>query len=352
MKFLILLSSISLALLVVACSNQISIKSSDTVIAQGQMPNLVKDNSDNIHLVYGSGDSILYSFSTDGGKTFSKPSLISVLQGLAASHTRGPQIAATTNGLVVTACSNPGNIYSYIKANNNDWIQSSRVNDVDTVAKENLMALGADGNYAFAVWLDLRDKHNKIFGARSSDGGKSWSKNILVYASPDTTVCECCKPSVVVKGNNVLVMFRNWLDGNRDLYLIQSSDGGNTFGRAQKLGSGSWKLDACPMDGGGIALDKNGNPKTVWNRMGTIYACEPGKEEEKLGQGRNCTMETVNEKKVYAWVENGNVVLRIRQGITEILGKGKLPQLKAIDNEHVLCVWQNENQIHKAVLQL
>jgi hypothetical protein len=54
---------------------------------------------------------------------------------------------------------------------------SGRVNDVDTTAKENLMALSADGDNAFAVWLDLRDKHNKLFGAKSIDGGKTWSKN-------------------------------------------------------------------------------------------------------------------------------------------------------------------------------
>ncbi len=111
------------------------------------------------------------------------------------------------------------------------------------------MVLSADGQNAFAVWLDLRDKHNKIFGAKSTDGGKTWGKNIMIYASPDTTVCECCKPSVVMKGNNIYVMFRNWLNGNRDLHIIQSTDIGLNFGQAQKLGAGSWTLNGCPMDG-------------------------------------------------------------------------------------------------------
>ena len=42
-----------------SCKNE----NGNPVIAVGQMPNLVKDNSDNIHLVYGNGDSILYSYS-------------------------------------------------------------------------------------------------------------------------------------------------------------------------------------------------------------------------------------------------------------------------------------------------
>jgi hypothetical protein len=323
-----------------------------SVIASGQMPNIVRDNSGVVHMVYGNGDSILYSYSSDEGKTFSNPALIVVLPKLVASHTRGPQIAATTNGLAVTACNDLGDIFSFTKDESDRWSPTGRVNDADTTAKENLTALAAEGDIVFAVWLDLRDGHNKIFGAKSIDGGKSWSKNIMVYASPDTTVCECCKPSVSVKGNNVCVMFRNWIDGNRDMYLIQSSDGGDKFGEAQKLGSGSWALDGCPMDGGGLAIDKNGNPETVWNRKGVIYACEPGKEEAEIGKGRNCTMESVNLKSVYAWVEDGDVIVRKPQGTKKNLGKGQLPVIKAVNNEHILCIWENGKHIHKAVLEL
>ena len=342
----------SLFLTSIGCNNQVSLKSTDSVIADGQMPDLAKDNSSQIHLVYGSGDSILYSLSTDQGNTFSKPSLISILTGLAASHMRGPQIAATSNELVVTACTNSGNIFSYSSDGTGNWSTGSRVNDADTVAKENLMALGADGNNAFAVWLDLRDGHNKIFGVGSTDGGKTWSENIKVYASPDTTVCECCKPSVAVKGEHVYVMFRNWLNGNRDLYLINSPNAGDSFGKAQKLGKGSWPLNGCPMDGGSLVLNKNGNPETVWNRKGTIYASEPGSEEKKLGEGKNCTMESVNGKNVYAWVEDGNVILMKPQGMKKNLGRGQLPILKAVNNEHLLCVWQKDKQIHKAIVEL
>ena len=272
------------AFLFIGCNNQVGIKSFDTVIAQGQIPNLSKDHSGNLHLVYGSGDSILYGYSPDDGKSFSSPSLVAILPKLAASHMRGPQMAVTQNGPVVTACNDIGNIFSFTRDVTGNWSPPIKVNDVDTIAKENLMALSADGNTAFAVWLDLRDGHNKIYGAKSTDGGNSWSKNRLVYASPDTTVCECCKPSVAVKGDHVYVMFRNWLNGNRDLYLLQSTDGGKSFGQAEKLGNGSWKLQGCPMDGGGLAIDKNGNPETVWNRKGIIYACEPGHEEAEIGR--------------------------------------------------------------------
>ncbi|MEO6731939.1 MAG: sialidase family protein [Ferruginibacter sp.] len=317
------------------------------------MPNLVMDKEDNLHLVYGSGDSIMYAYSSNHGQTFSNPSLIAVLPELAASHTRGPQIAATTKGLTVVACNSFGDIFSFYKAGSANWQQTGKVNDVDTAAKENLMALGGDGENTFAVWLDLREnKQNKIYGAKSIDGGKTWSKNILIYASPDTTVCECCKPSVVVKGNDVYVMFRNWLQGNRDLYLIQSTDAGNTFGQARKLGNGSWKLNGCPMDGGSLAVDKNDQVQTVWRREGKVYAAIPGMPEKEIGDGKGCSLTIVNGQNVYAWIEDGEVIVITPAGQKKILGKGNQPIVRALNNKHVICIWENEKQIHASVLEL
>lgn len=246
----------------------------DVIIANGRMPNITKDKSNNIHIVYGTGDSIMYISSTKEGKSFSLPVLVAVLPKVFATAMRGPQITSTANGLIITANTTYGNIFAYHKEGSSKWSKATKVNDADSVSKEALMALSADGLNAFAVWLDTRGNNGKgqrLYGAQSKDGGKTWSKNILVYSSPDKTTCECCKPSVVVKGNTIHAMFRNWLNGNRDLYLISSSNGGKTFGQAQKLGVGSWKLNGCPMDGGGLAVDKKGTPETVWRREGKIF---------------------------------------------------------------------------------
>ncbi|MGB8192697.1 MAG: hypothetical protein WCF67_12295, partial [Chitinophagaceae bacterium] len=136
------------------------------------------------------------------------------------------------------------------------------------------------------------------------------------------------------------------------MYLIQSSDGGNTFGQAQKLGKRSWALDGCPMDGGGVAINSNGNSATVWRRKSAIYACEPGKDEKQLGEGKSCTITSVNDKNVYAWVEDGHIVVLKPNGMKEQLGKGQQPVIKAINATHVLCVWEYEKQIHKAIVAI
>jgi hypothetical protein len=323
---------------------------SQEMIASGQMPS-VASYENGVYLVYGNGDSILYKSSTDGGKSFNTPKLIHILPGLAASHMRGPQIGVTKNGLIITVCNNAGDIFSFAIDKNANVVKKSRVNDVDTIAKENLIALASDGNRVFVTWLDLRNGHNEIYGSLSNDGGITWSKNIRIYHSPDTTVCECCKPSVVVSGNNVYVMFRNWLNGNRDLYLISSVDGGKTFGSAEKLGIGSWALKGCPMDGGGLTVDNNGI-NTVWNRAGKIYADKYGDVEKQIGEGRSCTIASVDGKQIYAWIENKQVVYLDHNNIKHILGKGQLPVLKAVNKEFAICIWENDKVINKAIVKI
>ena len=287
------------------------------------------------------------------GIFFNPPSLVAVLPKLMASAMRGPQIATTENGLVATACTKEGNIYCYKEERPGKWTKIKRINDINESAKEALMALTADGLNVYAVWLGVKSpKGQNVYGANSIDGGRTWTKNILVYTSPDGSVCDCCKPSVVVKGKSAYVMFRNLIEGNRDLYLIQSVDGGKTFGKATKLGTGNWKLNGCPMDGGGLVIDNIGIPETVWRREGRIYSSAPGKPEKKIGEGRGCSIETINNKNIYAWSENGIITVLKPGNIKLKFGKGDLPLMKAINDNQVFCIWENENKINGTVISL
>ena len=347
MKYLIF--SLGLSLLA-ACSAPVNDESSSQ-LAAGQMPAIAKTGKDGILLTFGSGDSLLFAESSDRGLNFSQPALVTVLPQLASSHMCGPQIGATTNGALIVACTREGNLYSFTKADNGKWKQASRINDVDTVAKENFVSVSTDGSNALAVWLDMRDGHNKIYGARSNNGGQSWSRNFLVYASPDSTVCECCKPSVLLKGSKAYVMFRNWLQGNRDLYLCESNDGGTSFGQAQKLGTASWALEGCPMDGGALALDQNNHVQTIWNRKGLIYLNEPGKPEVKVGEGRNCQLSSFGSNLIFTWVQNDHIILKSLKGKKQVIGVGQLPQLVLLDDHTGIAVWEHEKQIRKKIIQ-
>jgi hypothetical protein len=348
----ILLVFLSLLLFVTCKQPHQSNRDRVILVANGQMPAITKDGREVIHLVYGTGDSIMYSFSNNKGISFSPPQLIDSLKGLVAYATRGPQIAATREGVTIIAASQSGDIFSYVKDKTNRWMKTQKVNDADTTDKEGFLGLSSDNeNNLFAIWTDLRNDHrNKIFGARSTDGGRTWQKNLLVYASPDHTICECCKPSVVMKNNNVFVMFRNFLHGDRDLYIIQSANAGETFGEAQKLGKGSWALNGCPMDGGGLALNDKGSVQTVWRRQSKIYSCEPGKEEKIIGEGKGCNIETIHDKNIYAWSEKGNIICLLPDGSTKTIGTGSLPLMKSFNDHEVICIWENNTRIESYVL--
>jgi hypothetical protein len=323
-------------------------------IGEGQMPAAALDKNGNIHLVYGKGDSLLYVISNDKGKTFSKPHLIKVIDGLAASATRGPQIAIVMNAPVVLASTEAGNIWAFRKNIRGGWDGQSKLNDVDSVNLEGFVDVASDGNLKlFAAWLDLRgNKRNKIYGAMSSDGGKTWSRNIKVYESPDSTICECCRISVAMQHDEVFIMFRNQLYGYRDLHVITSTNAGRTFAKPEKLGNGTWKLNGCPMDGGALAIDSGGKLQTAWRRESKIYSCEPGHAEVEIGEGKACTIENVNGKNAFAWVKNGEIVCRLPDGTIKILGTGVGPSLLAIAHNVLMCTWENENHIYYSILQI
>lgn len=340
-------------LFLVACTAKKTKYIKDFVIASGQMPNIAKDDKGIIHLVFGSGDSLLYSFSNSIGNSFSTPSLIAVIPQLAASHTRGPQITSSNGNLIIITCNDAGNIFSYHKQGTKSWEISGKVNDTDTTAKENFIALSANKQFAFAIWLDVRENgKNKIYGSKSIDGGKTWQKNIMIYTSPDSTVCECCKPSILLVDNIITVMFRNWVNGNRDMYIIQSTNGGNTFKTAQKLGNNSWKINGCPMDGGAFAINKSGKINTVWRREDKIFTALPGMPEKQIGEGKACTIETINDKNIYAWKEKNDIIILRPDGIKIVTGKGNTPILKALDDKNILCIWESDHQIRGSVIAM
>src|SRR5688572_33395965 len=99
-----LLLVITIAVIIIGCSPNKSTEFKALVIGKGSMPQADIDQSGNVYVVYGSGDSLFCVISDNRGGSFTDPELIAVIPNLAASHMRGPQIAATTSGGIVIAC--------------------------------------------------------------------------------------------------------------------------------------------------------------------------------------------------------------------------------------------------------
>ncbi len=204
-----------------------------------------------------------------------------------------------------------------------------------------LKAQDLEGYKKFKAQNGNRPKpQGKIFVSVSEDAGKTWKKSQFVYASPDGSVCECCKPSIVAGKDGIYIMFRNNVDGNRDLYVTKSENGGTSFKTPEKLGMGSWAINGCPMDGGN--LDVSGSEvATVWQREGKVYFATPGSREELIGNGRSPAIASNVKGNYILWNRGPNVMGQTpgRPGAVN-LGGGASPQIVNLPNgQGALAVW-------------
>lgn len=259
-----------------------------------RQPQAAVDERGIVYIAYGAGNAIYCSVSVDGGWHYGQPVKVGEVGALSLGMRRGPRVAVNAGGVVITAVGGEvgrgrdGDILAWRSQDQGaTWEGPARVNDVQAAAREGLhaMAAGPDGQI-YCLWLDLRHKKTEIFGSASTDGGATWSRNQLVYRSPSGSVCECCHPFVAFdRQGRLYAMWRNSIGGNRDLYVSVSNDGGRRYGSARKLGRGAWKLDACPMDGGALALTPSGQPLTVWRRDRQVFRAELDGDEQLVDAG-------------------------------------------------------------------
>ncbi len=325
----------------------------EKLIGAGIHPAVATDPAGVVHVVYGRGGLIFYATSHDG-ETYGEPIRVDSMLGLHLGASRGPQIAATATSVVIAAIDKAGNIWAYsLNRTTNKWLPRVPVTDVPDIAKEGFVSLTAgSGNTYNAAWLDLRgNKRNKIVGAHSADGGRTWSANRIVYNSPDGTVCECCQLSEVSQGENVTIMFRNFLNGSRDMYLIESTDGGKSFGKAHKLGEGTWKLNACPMDGGGLFVTPNGAVSSVWRRADTLFSARPGQPETELAIGKNAKIVTTPKGDYIVFQREGKIwTITPNQPNPAAMAPGGYPKLTLLPSNRVLCLWEQEGTIRARII--
>jgi len=300
-----------------------TIQDSDPVVVVSEseslhprQPQAAIANDGSVYVAFGSGENIFCCRSTDPGDSFEDPIHIASVPKLALGKRRGPRIVAGNDYVVVTAISHEsGNLLAWRSEDQGKtWSEPVQINQSGKSARERLHAMASSfGGNIYCVWLDLRNSKTELFGAASVDGGKTWSENRQVYRSPDGSICECCHPAVTYDNQeNLHVMWRNSLEGYRDLYLAKSFDGGETFSKGQKLGTDGWKLDACPMDGGYLAVGGNQVVTTVWRRKNQIIRTDH-ESEQLLGVGEQPWAAAAGDGVCLVWVgqRNGDLFLSV-----------------------------------------
>lgn len=260
---------------------------SRTEIPDAEQPQLYAASDGTVWLTYGSHGAIFVAHSKDNGATFTAGQRVSNSASFMFGMRRGPRIAAHGNHVTVTVMGDELLAFSSTDGGRN-WTGPVTINDVPTSAREGLhdLASAPDGRL-FVTWLDQRNGPMQLWGTESTDGGRTWAKNQLLYHSPDKSVCECCHPSALFdKDGNLAVMWRNSIAGSRDLWMAVRPKGSSEFLSGTKLGLGTWTINACPMDGGRIIALGGGKFASVWQRAGDIFYALMDGPETRLGNGR------------------------------------------------------------------
>jgi hypothetical protein len=331
-----------------------------------RQPQMAVDGN-SVFLTFGAPNTIYFARSRDRGHSFDDPVRIATVTKMDLGRHRGPRIAVAGNKIVVSAVVTDeaqgvkGDLLAWISGDEGrSWSAPVRVNDVPRAAEEGLHDLTSDGkNLMFATWLDHRALQAKqpgagpqLYGATSSDGGKTWN-NVLVYKSPSGSICSCCHPNALIApGGNIEVMFRNALQGDRDEYLIESHDRGVTFKWARKLGNGTWPLDACPMDGGGLASGANGQIVSVWRREKTIYRSFATGAEQEVGPGKDADVAVAKDGRYVVWTSpEGLVATGPDSGRPALLdAQGGFGQLRTLKDGRVIAGWESPEGVKIQVL--
>ncbi len=300
-------------------------------------------------IAFGAGNDIFCITSADGGKTFGKPVKVGSGGVMSLGRHRGPRVAFSGGALVISAVAGAqgmgkdGDVVSFRSVDSGKtWSKAARINDVESSAREGLHAMvSGPGGVLFAAWLDLRVKGMRLYGAVSRDAGVTWSKNLVVYESPDGHICECCHPSAMIAADGSLhAMFRNWLDGSRDMWEAVSAPDATKF-EAHKLGQGTWKLNACPMDGGSVFTGGS-----VWRRDGAVFFAATGKPEVELGKGKDPSATMAHGELFAAWSEGAAIKAT---GGKSLAADGAFVNIAGTDA--VIATWESKGSIGIAKLR-
>jgi hypothetical protein len=345
------------------------------VAAASRQPSVAVDARDGVHVAFVGEGGLMVASLASGSRSF-EAHRVAEAKDIAVGMRRGPRIAACGDTLVVTwieARFDPvkrkqSGCRDLLASRSLDggatWSPPRPVNRRREACAEGLHALAAGPGRAFyAAWLQPGEERKQgalIRLARSEDDGATWAGETTACAVPGGTVCPCCHPSVAVAPDGtVAVLFRNAVEGARDMYVVTSSDRGRTFGPARKVGTGTWKLDSCPMDGGGLAFGFAGALLTAWRREQTVFAAPaatrpgPARAETDLGPGSQPWVGGVpGSTTVAVWTRaDGDLGIRELNGadlpflrVAAGGGRCEFPQVSSSASGVVFAAWERENK--------
>ena len=238
-----------------------------------------------------------------------------------------PSLAIDQDGIIYTAWQdyrrNQADIYfSKSTDGGRTFSRNLRVNDDLGRAGQLYPSLAVDARGAlYLAWHDFRRGNQDVYFSRSTDGGRTFSPNIRVNDDPGTD--GQFNPSLAVDADGTLYLV--WHDlraGQADIYVATSADGNIVLVNAQTerlFGYRRDELVGVPIERR-MVLDRTGDviaqarcPQTAtsWNRLFEMLAGAFGPERYHLGRDLRHAVRGLGRRKAFAFT----AVLSLALGI-------------------------------------
>jgi hypothetical protein len=277
-------------------------------------PSIAVDINENVYVAWqdernGSMD-IYFTKSTNGGHSFGTNVRVDD-SGKSFSDQEHPFIVVDKNGIIYLVWFDVRNgnrdIYFAKSTDGGKSFQRNvRVDDTGSSPSNQYrvsMALDNDGNI-YVVWSDDRNGRRDIYFSKSTDGGESFGKNVRVDDTGLPSDSIQAWPRICVdRGENIYV---SWFDArneklNYDIYFAKSTDGGNSFWKNIRVDdTGRWRTRQCRPC---MAIDPDGNLYIVWDdeRNGNcdIYFAKSTNGGSSFG--RNVRVDDTGSSKSKQW---------------------------------------------------
>lgn len=277
-------------------------------------PQVAADGAGNIYAAWeddtANNANILFTRSTDGGKTFSTPKNLSNTSGFSSN----PRVAIDAHGVIYVAWEDDatGNLEIFVSQSSDGGLNFSTPTNVSNDpadSEDPQLAVDAFGNVD-VVWND-KNITMGIFFAQSTDGGKTYStpKNLASNLNgsfvPQMAVGQDGSISVAWEDDSAT--------GQPSVSFAHSSDKGVTFSAAQKLSTGGAAFGAQ------LAVDASGNINVVWM-------------DSTLG----------NQEIFFSRSMDQGVTFSAPSDVSKGTGSADNPQIGTDANGSIYVVWQDD----------
>lgn len=239
--------------------------------------------------VWALNSSIYFQTSMDNGETFSAISRVTIdEEKISARNENRPKIAFDKHQGVYLSWATPKEKkhtadirFSYSSDYGKTFTKPVTVNDDNLLTGHsfNEMLVTEEGEVSI-VWLDSRLSHQLRLQGKKTNGsalflGKAnYRKNETRFVNEQlaNNTCVCCRIAMDYNNHGELAVFWRHIYGDniREFALLTLAQGEHAQQVPYQISYDRWKINGCPHQGGAISINENNRYHMVWFNQGEV----------------------------------------------------------------------------------